>query len=365
MNSAAQRLPLIDALKAIASQFIVLHHLAAYGPLSQAMQQAAPGLIDWLFEYARMAVQVFLVMGGFLAARGLSPHGGGLESAPFGLIWKRYTRLIVPFMSAMLLAIVCAYIAGHWMNDESIPAPATWAQGFAHLFLLHGVLGFDSLSAGAWYVAIDFQLFSLFALLLWLGQPGGRVLGDFRLLALVLVAILATVSLFWFNRDDGWDNWALYFFGSYGMGVAAWWASQRNRLAMWLGVIAAVGILALTVDFRLRILLALITALTLGFANRSGLLARWPDSAVLGWFGRISYSLFLVHFPICLLVNGLYAQSGLNSAAAAAVGMAAAWAISVGVATLFYRWVEGPEASRRILAGIGRLTARKGVPAGN
>jgi len=60
------RLPLIDAFKAIASQLIVLHHLSAYGPLSTAAQQAAPGLVGWFYDYARMAVQVFLVIAGLV-----------------------------------------------------------------------------------------------------------------------------------------------------------------------------------------------------------------------------------------------------------------------------------------------------------
>ena len=111
MSNTANRMPLIDALKAIASQLIVLHHLAAYGPLSNAVQQAAPWLVGWFYDYARMAVQVFLVIGGFLAARGLAAQGDGLATAPFGLIWKRYTRLVIPFMAAMALAVVGAAIA--------------------------------------------------------------------------------------------------------------------------------------------------------------------------------------------------------------------------------------------------------------
>ena len=35
-------------------------------------------------------------------------------------------------------------------------------------------------------------------------------------------------------------------------------------------------------------------------------------------------------------------------------------ATSIGVATLFYRWIEGPEASQRITAGLGRLSASFG-----
>ena len=37
-----KRLPFIDALKALASQLIVLHHLAFYGPMSDYARSLAP-----------------------------------------------------------------------------------------------------------------------------------------------------------------------------------------------------------------------------------------------------------------------------------------------------------------------------------
>ena len=61
----------IDTLKALASQSIVLHHLAIYGPMPLIAAPLAPGLVQWLDVYGRYAVQVFLVMGGYLAAGSL------------------------------------------------------------------------------------------------------------------------------------------------------------------------------------------------------------------------------------------------------------------------------------------------------
>jgi len=55
-NANCSRLPLIDALKAIASQLIVIHHLAFYGPMSDYALPLAPKLIPWLYDYARIAV---------------------------------------------------------------------------------------------------------------------------------------------------------------------------------------------------------------------------------------------------------------------------------------------------------------------
>ena len=74
-HPAVSRFPLIDAVKAIASQLIVLHHLAFYGPMSDYAQEISPELISWLSQHARIAVQAFLVMGGFLAAQALAKEG--------------------------------------------------------------------------------------------------------------------------------------------------------------------------------------------------------------------------------------------------------------------------------------------------
>ena len=350
MSKINSRMPLIDAFKAIAAVLVLLNHFSSYGPLSAVLREAFPSIVGWFFEYGRMAVQVFLVIAGFLAARALSANGQALSSSPLPLLWKRYLRLTVPYLAAIGLAIAAAAIADQWMDDDATPARATLMQWLAHAFLIQGILGFDALSAGVWYIAIDFQLFALMAILLWAGR--------LRLIAPALVLAVAAASLFWFNRDPSFDNWAIYFFGSYGLGAAAWWASGRRQLVTWLGVIATIAIAALVVDFRLRIVLALVVALILGFNRRTGCLEQWPNFKPLAFLGQISYSLFLVHFPILLLANALYTQLELSSTVSAVIGFALAFSASLGTATLFYRWIESPAASQRITTACGRLFSK-------
>lgn len=327
-------MPLIDALKAIAALLVLTHHFSSYGPLAESARHHFPAVFDWLFAYGRMAVQVFLVIAGFLAARGLAAQGQALSASPLPLIWKRYQRLVVPYLAAIGLAIIAAAIADRWLDDEAIPARATFRQWLAHAALLHGLLGIDALSAGVWYIAIDFQLFALMAILLWAGRR--------RLVAPAMVLAVATASLFWFNRDATWDNWAIYFFGSYGLGAAAWWASARGRLRLWLGLIATIGIAALVEDFRLRIAIALAVALLLAFSRRSGLLERWPQGRLAAFFGRISYSVFLVHFPVLLLANALFANSAPRDAAAITWWTLVTWGACIGAGMAFHRWIEVP-----------------------
>lgn len=335
MSHVPNRMPLIDAFKAVASQLIVLHHLAFYGPMSDWMHQWAPGLVSWLSQDARMAVQVFLVISGFLTVRALAPQGVLLATQPLALLGKRYATIAMPYVASLLVAMACTWLATQWMLHSSLPAEPELGQFLAHALLLHSVLGIDSLSAGVWYVAIDFQLFALMLALLWLGQRlGGMGLG--------LVLVVGMASLYAFNRDAAWDNWALYFFGAYMLGALAWWFSQRPVPGWQVAVVLTLVVVALVLDFRERIALALAVALVLGLAQHQGWLWRWPSSPALAYLGRISYGVFLMNFPVSLVVNAAFTRFAPPDVWVQSVGVLVAW-LACGVAgALFFHAVEEP-----------------------
>ncbi|QBE64741.1 acyltransferase family protein [Pseudoduganella lutea] len=336
---------LINLLKAVAAQLIVLHHLAFYGPMADRARPLVPDLMDWLGDTARIAVQVFLVIGGFLAAKSLSPAAHAGLARPRAAIWRRYVKLVPPFMAATLLAALATAVAAAWMTHDSISAPATFAQLCAHAVLLHGVLGYESLSAGAWYVAIDFQLYAALALLLWLA---GRVAGTRALPYLVPCAVAAgmAVSLLYFNLDADWDDWAPYFFGSYGLGAMAWWAGDRGRKGGAVALLVALAVLpvlgALVLEFRERIALALAVAGVLFLFGRSRTASGSLAATVIGRLGRISYAVFLVHFPVCLVLNAAFTRFVPLDPQWQLLGVAGAWAASLVAGAAFHRWVEVP-----------------------
>lgn len=362
-----QHLGFLDGFKGIAAQLIVLHHLAFYGPMSDHVRPAAPLLIDWLDLHARMAVQVFLVVGGFLAARSLCPDGvarPGGTLALTGLLARRYLKLAPPFVVAMLLAISASALAGIWMSHYSISSPTTLAQLSAHVLLVHDILGYEAISAGAWYVAIDFQLYALMAAAVWLCARSGQGVRALRRPWMVplLISLMAAASLLLFNRNAALDIWAPYFFGSYGLGALAWWArcggAARGRLL--LAAMLVCALLALAVDFRERIALAALLAPLLAFWSSSGHAS--VITPFFGWLGRISYSVFLVHFPVCLLVNALFIRVMPDTAGWQGLGMTVAWAASVAGGAAFFRFVEQPlgrrlSPARRTQVGRARVTA--------
>ena len=329
----------IDGLKILASQLIVLHHFAAYGPLADALDGATPRLSDWFYDYARMAVQVFLVLGGFLAARSLAPHGHTTMTQPVRLVWQRYLRLVPAFGVALLFTIASSHLARNWLPADFIPGTPTWREFLAHITLLNGILSVDSLSAGVWYVAIDFQLYALMAMMLWLGRGWAKA----------GIVGLMVLSLFYFNRNAHFDNWAVYFFGAYGLGAVAYWAARSSRARQWLVVFGAVSIAALVIDFRGRIVLALATALLLGLIQWHALQGRdlsaeLPTSWA-KWFRYLSnssYALFLVHFSVLMLGNAGFSRLNSTSPISAGLVLLTCWLASMTLAMLFVRWVERP-----------------------
>lgn len=345
--AVSSRLLHLDALKAVAAQLIALHHLAAYGPVAETVQALWPALIAWLYDYSRMAVQVFLVVGGFLTARGLAPAGRPLEGAPLSLLWRRYLRLSLPFIAAVLLTLACSALVAPLL-PELVPAAVSAPQLLAHALLLHDLLGHEALTVGAWYVAIDLQLFALLLALLWLarGSAAARWLGP------ALVLLLSAASLWVFNLDASQDIWALYFFGAYGLGALVHWLglSRHRRLGIVLLIALAGG--ALVYEFRERLALALATAVLLAWLqqrHQRGLrLLRGRAAAAVAHLGTHSYALFLVHFPICLLVNALFEHKDPEHPWAGAAAMAAAWALSNLAALPFYRWIEAPAGRLRL-----------------
>lgn len=337
---------LINLLKAVAAQLIVLHHLAFYGPMADLAWPLMPELLVWLNSWGRVAVQVFLVIGGFLAAKSLAPSGYATLSDPLGRVGRRYAKLMPPFLVAMMLAIAASAVARIWMNHDSISAPASMPQLAAHALLLHSVLGYESLSAGAWYVAIDFQLYAVMTFLLWLSArfSGNRTL---PWLMPVVITISVIASLMYFNRNSDWDNWAPYFFGSYGLGVLAWWGSDPKRqpgtVALLVAMIVLPVLAALTVEFRSRIAVALAVAVVLFLFGR----AKIPVDAFRGFsvfngLAKISYSIFLIHFPVCLVINAAFIRFVPADPYWQALGMLVAWTASLAAGAAFFRWVESP-----------------------
>lgn len=351
---ATDRLWLLDVLRGAAAHVIVWHHLAFYWPPADSAHPLVLGVNDWLAEYGRCAVQVFFVISGFVAASRLGRRAIKDWRDAIDVVGQRYVRLAGPYLVALQLAILANWLAGQWSEHHAIADPPTIPQYLAHVVLLQDLLEYEALSAGVWYLAIDMQLTVLFVLMRLFARRLSSGVGLSPQTAFQLIAWpLAAASLFWFNRDPAWDRWAIYFFGSYGLGLTAAWAQSSGRKwSFW--AYAAMIVLALVVEWRVRLAVALASGLIVHVGGRWEWVSSISDSRWLRTAAQTSYSLFLVHFPVSLLVQAGLSQLAADSPAWSCAGLLTAYALSVAAATAFYFGVE-----RRLCAvRLGRTERR-------
>lgn len=347
---------LIDALKVLAAQIIILHHCISYGELASVAKELLPSVGTFLFDYGRYAVQIFLVMAGYLAAQSfenmmaVQTHarrkGAGTVVQ---LALRRYLRLVGPYVIALLITIVCAMLARQWSADDYIGHPETIAQVLAHLFLLQGVLGYDSISAGVWYVAIDWQLFTALAVIYAVFQR--------PLMRIGVMFILIVASLLYFNRHADYENSFIYFIGSYGLGILAYWASSINAINAnipWASakkVLLAIAFIILVSALHsvwLRNYLALGIAFLLLYAgNRPYPNAQSWLASAMQWASARAYCAFLIHFAFILLANTAFVAWHVQSPVIGLGFIALVSVLSWIAAGYLYRRVELPVARWR------------------
>lgn len=297
----------IDLLKVLCAQLIVLHHAVVYAPAGLALERHWPQLTGFFLEPGRWVVHVFLVLGGYLSAQALARVQ---QQGLLALAWRRYVRLMPLFMLAVVVTLLVAWaVRRHYAPDFLTPMPSAWGW-LSHLSLTFDWWGVEAVSAGAWYVAIDFQLYVLLAAwvlvarrrtgMAWIGWRAGFMAG-----AVLLAAV-------WFSRMPELDAWAPYFWASYGLGVLVAWSRQGGASRRWLWCVGFVLAVDLVLDFRGRQALALVTA---------ALLFAWPywrtPRTTPLWMARacdLSYAVFVGHFSLLIALGAWWSRHGVDTA---------------------------------------------------
>lgn len=342
----SNRSEVIDFLKAIACVTIVWHHMAIYGPMSLVVSEWLPNVIVFLDDYGLLAVQVFLVVGGYLNAKSWTR---GLNASDFQFFSKassRYLRLALPLLAALSVAVAATALVRPYFEHSSLSDVPTPLNVFAHIFLLQDVLFLEAFSAGVWYVAIDFQLFVLSLVCAGLAHQWQKKTQHGLVIrkALLLWVLMMLASLFVWNLHPLGEVWGTYFFGSYGLGLCVGCWREANLKVSHLALAALLvllGILAYAFEPRIRLLVAVVVAVLLALYESTGcrplsfLKAPWIQS-----LSDASYAIFLVHFGVSLCVSATVFNLASESIPINAMGMLISFGLSLWVGRLLHLHVE-------------------------
>jgi peptidoglycan/LPS O-acetylase OafA/YrhL len=271
----------------------------------------APFWAAW-FIYGRFAVVVFIVLSGFSLALSPARHGWRLDGVSrFAL--RRARRILPAYWAALGFSLVVAWLL--------VPPPGQGAPDTKSVLvnglLVQNLVGAPSPNRSFWSMAVEAQLYVAFPLLvLMVRRWSALVMVATVTLVVATVGILAphVAGLEAFEIESPPDLAALFAVGVMSAGIVGAGSARTSWPWGRLALAAAVPVLALirwqgsvwTLDHLFWVDLALgpavaclLVALATGHATR---VVRLLDTRPLRKLGASSYSLYLTHGPIVVVV---------------------------------------------------------------
>jgi peptidoglycan/LPS O-acetylase OafA/YrhL len=337
-----QRLAGLDGVRGLAALFVVVNHVFLRAFPGYPVDNA-PFWAAW-FIYGRFAVVVFIVLSGFSLALAPARHGWRLDG--FSRFAHRRARRILPaYWAALAFSLAVAWLVVPPPGQALPDARSVLVNGL----LVQNLVGAPSPNRSFWSMAVEAQLYVVFPLMLLMVRRWGAVLMVAAVTLLVAaVGVLAPhiSRLDTFEIQSAPDLSALFAVGVMSAGIVA--ASSARRARPWavLALAAAAPVLALiwwrgsvwSLDNLLWVDLALgpavaclIVCLATGHAAR---LLRLLDARPIRNLGLSSYSLYLTHGPIVVLVYGKVVAGRVRQGVPAFV---ASLALAVPLTILFAR----------------------------
>ena len=300
--------PSLDGLRGICIAAVVAFHGCAQA-----------GLTGWV-RGGFIGVSIFFTLSGFLITSLLLRERASSGTVDFARFWGRRIRRLWPASLVVVLAVVVLSAAGTLSARASDAVAATWSVTNWHVIaggqakLLQTIVG---PLGPTWSLAVEEQFYVLLAVLFVVATRSRRphlVLGTVAALGVVVPAALSNMVTDWqpsleFNTFLRMPELCM------GVLLAVWHHRRADRAAPAVSVragdvLAALGVavmvgLFLFADYSppwlLRggyTLVALVTAATIVGLLQHGAVARALAWLPLRWLGVVSYSLYLVHWPV-------------------------------------------------------------------
>lgn len=347
---AAYRLEWLDGMRGLAAFFVVLHHVWLM-TIGGYPGNNGPVATDWLV-FGHLAVSVFIVVSGFSLMLSPSNHGMKLVDGPSGFLRRRFWRIVPPYWFALLLSSILI-VAG--LISTPTGEHFAFKDFFVYFFLMQDALSNVPPNGVFWSIAVEWHIYFLFPLLLWLMRKyrfapvflavtvfvvGLQIAGYF-------IPVLAEL-----NRFS--PAYLILFLAGAG---AAWLAGKPfgTRLALIGTLMLVLGFLAYAsiagtekvvanyfwVDLWVGIATALgFVVLAKNGLKRLGTVLAWKP---LSFVGTFAYSLYLCHAPILDLVRThIVAPAGLSPMNSFWFLLFLGTPIAVAVSYLFFWTFERP-----------------------
>jgi len=369
-----ERIHWLDGVRGAAAVFVVLHHIwLSSWPSYPSI--TGPWWLGWLF-YGHMAVAVFIVVSGFSLALAPMRNGGRLPGGLRRFLRRRAWRILPAYWAALLLS---AFIAALLLRPELGPEAIVRTLG-VHGLLLQDVVGSEDTNGALWSIAIEWQIYFAFPLILLVGRRTSLNTAVLLTAVVVLMAHELASAGGAFDKINGLTPQFLVLFAlgalAVRLGGNARAADLRRPLAVAAGAPLALFVVIAAIEgsewvmahiFWMDLLFGFGVAALLALVHAGGVaqLRRVLASRLGLWLGLFSYSIYLIHDPIVGVLDkyafGPMDLSPLTTFGATLVlGLPVILALCYGFHLLF----EAPFLRRRDFGALRTLPILRLLPQG-
>ena len=248
-----------------------------------------PEFFKLLGEYGKYGVHIFFVISGFVIPFSLDKAKYTIKDY-FLFLYKRLLRLHPPYIAGLVFTLIIAAASYH---SRHLPNPETPMTIFKSLFYMHAP--YDNPVFWTLKIEAEYYIFVgiFFALLTKFPKPA-LIIGIPALALLSLTPITEYIGLFSFIT--------FFLIGTVGYLI---YVKAGNIIVEYLVLLALVTFSFFHFELPASIVSSL-TVLCILYFKR-------PVSSVLEFPGEISYSIYLIHFPLGVkLINLLQRHVGLS-----------------------------------------------------
>ena len=375
IGSRRQELTGLTGIRALAAGWVVVEHfrLVLYGLFPATEDAIGP----WV-RSGFLGVEVFFVLSGFIIAynyadRFTTPSWSGYR-AFLELRFARIYPVHLVTLLAMLVLVLGARTLGVALSADGTYTPLSFA---ANLLNAQAVFDLPAWNGPAWSISAEFAAYLAFPLvavgLVRLRTATAGFVAAGLLVVVGAAAMLAAGALV-IDSPTGflliWLRIAFEFTAGCCL-YAGWrWLDERRSGRGWDAVaVVSVVVLGLALAFvgvegtQPLVTLPVIALFVLACAGATGPVGRILGSRLLLWGGRVSYSVYMTHFIVLMVLGVLlpvarFADAGTGVKLAVLVGH---YAIVVIVGAACYHLVEEParKAVRSLIARRARSVAAR------
>jgi peptidoglycan/LPS O-acetylase OafA/YrhL len=333
-ETVASRIYALDACRGIAALSVVLWHWQHFymlnGSLPATFRRSEQPLyaVLWIFyEQGGIAVDFFFGISGFVFFRIYQEKIRHRLISARAFWMLRFSRLYPLYLATLLIVLVAQLLIASRFHFFFVYQANDWQHFLANLFVLQqwNIVKGDSFNGPAWSISIELAMYLLF-----------YAFCRYRIVSTwsgVLIVAVCGIVVFNFDKELGRGVMGFFVGGAVSMLLDRY--SSGKRSATWVSAGAAAGWLIVVLDFNNGWLHQQVRGLAmLGPVKLLG----WYDSHSTGlflvlfiftvipltisslalcesnprlpfhraaWIGDISYSSYLIHFPLQLIVAAL------------------------------------------------------------